>query len=60
MVAKRITASKLQEFDRILEVNGVRGSSVELAKALGSGASAAKFLLRCLFGLKMFVFVVEM
>ena len=30
-----------QEFDRILEVNGVRGSSVELAKALGSGSPAA-------------------
>ena len=27
--------SKMQEFDRILEVNGVRGNSVELAKALG-------------------------
>ena len=25
----------MQEFDRILEVNGVRGNSVELAKALG-------------------------
>ena len=24
-----------EEFDRILEVNGVRGNSVELAKALG-------------------------
>ena len=35
-----------QEFDRVLEVNGIRGSSVELAKALGSEVNVIGLLLQ--------------
>eukprot|EP00438_Fugacium_kawagutii_P010342 Skav212595 [mRNA] locus=scaffold125:675310:677919:- [translate_table: standard] len=35
-------AAAPEEYDRVLEVNGIRGSSVELAKALGTRRSAER------------------